>query len=1139
MRLKRGVKALSITAGIIFLVLAALQAGVNSRPARHLLDGWLAEHVDARVTYGRLHLSLFSAFPDIRLNLEDLAVTYPHGRFAAREQAFAALPAAGAGRGAEEDTLLRLRAAHVELNVLALAKGDIRLRHVRLRQPAIYARAYDDSTANWQIFSTSPKDTTDNGSSLPRIGVRTFRLEDAHICYGNLADSLAAALSLQALTLGGRWKAEEPPLGLRRARLHLDSLQLHAWQGQDSLACTLDRLSVRQNGPEDFRASLRACCRQTSLLPGKYDIPIQLQGEGAFRQNPAERVVRIHRLAGSLAFIPIRLQGSYRMREGAVPQVQVQADIENCELEKVLRGFADALVPTLRDIHSDGFLTLHAQAEGPLGAGRLPGMEAEISLPESHIHYVPYKLRTRTAFQAKASVDTSRYARVEINALQADTDGLHLRLSGRSDDLFGERFSIRGRVNGHARLDSLSRIFGPRYGFWMDGDIDWALQADADAQELKSLRFRNGSFSGAIDSPRIRFRQPKDTMFLRAYNPHITLGSSAEGLKAGILVDSMEFRSGTTMLARVRDMHTVARMYPEKYRGTETPKIAIRSDNNRIFFKSGASRFGLASVSVTAAARKRVIDSLRMRQIRDSLRARMAGRERPDFLSEKDFAARDVHISLGDRINGYLREWAPSGSIRFGRGFMASPSLPLRTRLGALQANFNDNTLVIDTMHLRSGSSDLILKGTASGLRRFLRGRGLLRVGLQAKSNRLNINEIVAAMDLGKTIRDTSYVNEEDERFVTDSLVDAQIEMQGMRLFVVPANIIARVGLDIRELNYIGVNGHPLRLDFTMQERTMQIRNGHLESNVGDIDMNAYYATRTKKDICAGADIRVRNVSAHELIRLFPAFDSMMPALKSFQGQLECDISATTQIDTNMNVVPPSLAGVIHISGQELEIEDAGDLRKLTQKLLFKNKNIGHINNLSVDAMIGGNRLEVFPFILDVDRYTVAMQGIQGFDKSMNYHFSFLKSPFLFPFGIQIYGQTDNWKYRLTRARYRDGASIPVFTQEIDAAKMNIVESIQHIYSRGVDNIRKYNEETRSKVEASHQRLHVAAGEEAEDLGFSEMCQFEALQCQQEIEEQNSLLDREINEAVSQELNRQAQEAAAQERKAGRKRQKR
>ena len=116
------------------------------------------------------------------------------------------------------------------------------------------------------------------------------------------------------------------------------------------------------------------------------------------------------------------------------------------------------------------------------------------------------------------------------------------------------------------------------------------------------------------------------------------------------------------------------------------------------------------------------------------------------------------------------------------------------------------------------------------------------------------------------------------------------------------------------------------------------------------------------------------------------------------------------------------------------------------------------IDDMSVEGLIGDSRVEIFPFVLNVDRYSLALSGIQSLDQSFRYHISILRSPLLIRFGVDLWGPDfDSMKFRIGRAKYKD-ANVPVFSSVIDETRLNLLRSIRNIFSKGVDAAIRENE---------------------------------------------------------------------------------
>ena len=158
-----------------------------------------------------------------------------------------------------------------------------------------------------------------------------------------------------------------------------------------------------------------------------------------------------------------------------------------------------------------------------------------------------------------------------------------------------------------------------------------------------------------------------------------------------------------------------------------------------------------------------------------------------------------------------------------------------------------------------------------------------------------------------------------------------------------------------------------------------------------------------------------------------------------------------------MNIILPSIKGVIRISGSDLQMEESETFRSIAKKLMFKDKTSGHIEKMSVEGVLQNNTIEVFPFVLKIDRYKLAMSGLQNLDMSFKYHISVLDSPIPFRLGIDLYGNSfDDFKFKIGKAKYKN-SNVPVFSSVVDQTRLNLKESINKIFYIGVDKALREN----------------------------------------------------------------------------------
>ena len=545
-----------------------------------------------------------------------------------------------------------------------------------------------------------------------------------------------------------------------------------------------------------------------------------------------------------------------------------------------------------------------------------------------------------------------------------------------------------------------------------------------------------------------------------------------------------------------------------------TPLMNLTANISRVFGRYGENKAGFRDASLTASAvmttfernerREHILDSLQRVYPgvpRDSLfRKAFAGRRRIAETPSSDFNDITLSKELSSTLSKYLREWNMKGSLAVKDGMLITPYLPLKNRIGDFRFSAGNEKVVLDNLTFAPGKSDVSAKGELTGLRQAVAGRAPMKLDLKITSNSIDANELLAAYSAGTRYvpsGSSSYTNEQgldDESFM-DGVAANGVDMEAdstFALIVVPANVEANVSLEANEINYSDLNIDWMASDIVMKNRCLQITNTVATSNMGDIYFEGFYSTQSKKDIKTGFDLNLADITADKVVQLFPVVDTIMPMLTSFKGQLDCEIAATTDLDTNMNILTPTMNGVLKIKGREVALEDSPEFRKLAKMLMFKDKKFGKVGDMSVSGIVSDNRLEIFPFVLNVDRYVLAMSGLQQFDQTFTYHVSVIKSPLPFRFGINLFGNFDKWKFKIGKAKYKN-TNVPVFSAVIDTVQMNLVNSIHNIFTKGVDIAVQSNNQLTSTVEVRKSELGYDSGAGLDSLDVSEQKMIDSL----------------------------------------------
>ena len=548
------------------------------------------------------------------------------------------------------------------------------------------------------------------------------------------------------------------------------------------------------------------------------------------------------------------------------------------------------------------------------------------------------------------------------------------------------------------------------------------------------------------------------------------------------------------------------------------PVLTLSSSNKKVFVKYGTERVALSdanmkvNASMNSFERKRrleaFVDSLAVIYPyipKDSLvrhhfaqfRGKMpAG---PRGFKEDDFTQQDLDISLDKSIAKYFNEWDIAGNMEVGNSYLMTPSFPLRNNLKGFGLNFTNDRIIIDSLKMTSGKSDISATGRLTGLKRALLGRkGALKLKMEIVSEKMDANELLAAYSKGASITSDNADaadHMDDEEFMDSIVLDSTSIEAAPELIVVPRNINAEISLIATNIDYSKLHVDLACSDMIMKDRCVQIGNTQALTNMGEIHLEGFYATLSKEDIKAGFCLNFKDITAEKVIDLMPSVDTLMPLLKSFGGNLNCELAATARLDTNMNVIMPSINGIMRMGGDDLFIKDNEMFRKMAKMLIFKNKKEGHIDKMTVEGVIKDSKVEVFPFILEMDRYMLGLSGIQNMDMSYRYHASLIKSPFLLKVGMDIFGPDfDNMKFKIGRPKYKN-RNVPAFSAVIDKSKINLLESIRNVFDKGVDAIMKESSE-QSGIEEHKRKIGYvqAVDQNMEELSAEEQQEYETQQ---------------------------------------------
>ncbi len=1039
--------------GLVLLLLVALQILLRPGVLTGIVNGIAADYVEGDVAFRQVKAHVIKSFPYLNVEADDFSVTYPHDRYAQWDSLYG--ERAGRfgrmdlGRSPEADTLASFRKFILSINYLDLLDGTYNIHRAELQHPRIFAHYYDSTAASWDILPIGKS----KGGSKPL-----------------------------------------PPIRLQRVLLSQNPLIVYT-NPSDTLSFRFNRLSASL----DRRAFSLDADATAGLLTqnyGRLRLPLALSAEGTVPEREDSLLeVSFRHLGIRLSDLAVEAKGDVvRLPEGW--DILVDAEAQQAPLGELIETFRENF-PALQKWKTDAVLDLEAHVQGVYGGGETPSVTASVKIPDAFLDHESLGRSGRISLDAVLETDDLNRVDADVSRLLFDIAGAKIDVSGKALDILGKDPEIALDARIRARVDSLARAFTRERGIDGSGSVDADLHGKVRLSQLNlpsignanidcSLLVRNLALDAPGDSLQAFVRQLdarlqtrgntldqsmrqgarvlalqadadtldvtyKEDIYVRGTDLDLLLQNSAEILKGGkqltplmgrLRLAGLELKDDEGMALRLRENSERFRIVPATS-GQPSPRLSLASATGLVHFNNGADSYILDSLRLDLAASRHQAARSRERRPRqrDTLRRNAPIRVRDAFSSA------DISINLSQTLTQYVRDWDFSGEVGLKEGLLMLPSFPLLTSVQDLQGTLDNDKVDLSRVTVRSGVSDLSASARLTGLRRALLSRGRrapLKLEASVESDYIDANELMRAYAYY-----TTYRPEGEEPAVQYEALDTA--RSPSKLFVLPSNLDLTFSLEGHGVKYDSLLVNWLAADVAMRDRTIQITNTVASSNMGDIYFEGFYATRSKEDIKAGFDLNLVDITAEKVITLFPAVDTIMPMLTSFAGDLDCELAATSDLDTLMNLVLPSVDGILKISGKGLSLKESEEFTRIARMLMFKNREEARVDNMAVTGMVRDNTLEVFPFVLDVDRYLFAASGIQHLDRGYDYHISVIRSPLLLKFGLNAWGDTfDKVHYGIGLPKYRS-ANVPVFTKQLDTVQYSLVAAIHNVFELGVE----------------------------------------------------------------------------------------
>ncbi len=1041
--------------------------------------------LDAEVSLGRVELSAKSTYPFLRLEVDSLLIVSPV-MAAAKTDTTLRLPEYA-------DTLLAVGHIMGELNMPRLLTGTVDVNNVAIVRPMVNIVIVNDSLNNFDIVRPGAESEDDAGLAvMPAIALRRFSIEDAdnfrfydaptetHVTVGiNTLIERNGEKPVYSLTFAGEVAGEmlqaynmtSVPVSLdgdvcwdiaspNRVRLSEFSLAM-AWL---ELMFDLDADFGEELTINQFDAS----CRRVKVSDLMAVVP---------ERTAKELSLGLLRTDAELS-VSVRLDSVFNLDRDSIPHATVALEVAPCQLRYGNARFERLAAGLTLDLNgndlSKSVVTLdRLEVAGPATQLALSGRVTDVAgdpdfkvrvdgftnlskLPPPLLKMIEGYLSGKI----KASVDVA--GRMSM----FDRNNFH-RLKVDGDVDFSRLYWVSPDTSNMAFVDEACLKFGTKMKFNTDAEL-LAATLTADSASLLSGGIEVDLSDFSIGFGVTNQALPADTTIV------VPMGGALKfkALNVNSITDSAGARfrdvAGKVVMKRYNNMSRV----PEFMFDLSIDRMAAGSRDARMLFSGSRLHFDAHKQPVSRAmqAMRKRVDSIaksRPDLPADSVMALALAKRRSHRSTHHrvhaeltDSSTEIIEWGTSKALGRLLLQWSLNGSLTSERAGLFTPHFPLRNRLDNLNITFNNDSILLTQLAYKVGRSDFLADGRIINVKGALTARrrlSPLKIELDAVCDTVDVNQLAEGFFRGASYSANGgggmaaglSVVDDESMFEREMDGKHDAESDTMAPVLIPANIEADFSLRAKNILYSDLLLHDMTGNVLVYDGALNLHQLQASSDVGSVDLSALYSAPSVDDIRFGFGLKVNEFDIARFMDLVPAIDSIMPLLRDVSGIINADIAATVDIDSTMNLKLPTLTAAVKLQGDSLQLLDGETFRTIAKWLMFKNKQRNIIDRMTVEMIISDGQMQMFPFIFDIDRYKLGVQGHNDLALNFNYLVSVLKSPLPFKFGITLKGNPDDYKIRLGKARFDEKQAVER-KLIVDTARVNLIDQIENVFRRGV-----------------------------------------------------------------------------------------
>lgn len=954
--------------------------------------------------------------------------------------------------GVPSDTLLLLEKVTCDVDIKALwNRGELNMSNIQL----INGRAciYSDSLGqtNYDIFPADeePADTTSSEGFLSSINLDYVSAKNLDVLYVDDATKLKA--DVQGFS------------GDITATIVGDDISVAVKTNKFPVLVEMadPALKVRmQNFSANIDAKMIGDSIRATVQTGQFPLWLEMDGEkyldnvafktsGTVGMNLDRMFFDISALQAHIANLPvIALAGTVEMPDNGDILLDLDYDIAALPVKDAMALIPESYKSYTEGIDIEGLLSSSGSIKGVYNDTTMPMLDLGVKLADGKVRapsMLPFPLH---AVNADATVVTDLsdniISALTINSFSARTPKSSISTRGKIDHLFTD---IRANLNTTVALDlaEFNSMIPAEMKTTMKGKVSGTVATRLTMAQVEQMAVEKMYISGKLNIKDLNVVYDSITVVSPAASVNFTLPNPNKNPQTGFLAATIV---SDDLKANMIDGFAAALRGVDLTVETSNVMDTTVMPTVRSTFAFGDVAATMDTIAVTAASAKGRFSFTPDRKNADKsdIGLTLASGALKAAMGQDKYNVGSLNINADVAYDAAQKEMAlqfiPRGTFVMNNADIAMSDIKYPINIPSVDLNFSPKEFNIKKMRAKIGDSDFSLTGNLNNFFEYMRGDSVLRGEFDFSSPMTNIDQLMIL---------TSDPAETSPQVATTTEAEAEESDLFSGPYMIPKNIDVVLHTNIARASYDNNIIKDITGDVKMRNGVLVLGGLDFAAPGANVQVTAFYRPQRKNHIFIGADLHLMDVEIADLVSMFPTLGELLPMINSFGGQAEFHAAFQAFTDSTYKIKTSMLHGGAAIKGENLVLMDGETFTKIANTLFFKKKTENKIDSMSVEVQVNYTKIEVYPFVLTMDKYKAVVAGQHNTDMTFDYMISLLESPLPFRVGVKVSGNIDDLKFRFLRKK-KDlpKAYIPVYQGIIEPYQLDIKQWVFDNYEKKV-----------------------------------------------------------------------------------------